>query len=326
MVNNLVFKLNLGGGTSGSQPKGGLLGGGANSTSGSGMEGGNNRAMNRKVLRSAFGNEVVNVKYHNTGNDRGYQIHYHNSFSLNPLENGLVENNVVDYNLFSISTWDISGSSNDNTLDTIFSNYFDISENTIISGYEASASGATTIYHLTIKAPTKLKLNQIDASINSIKSRLPNSSVAISNEKIISVYLTPKITQTSIPINNLSGLTPFRRTMNAGDTNLTVNKSTSRLLKKPPNQVGLQNSSLSGLKKLAGAVHTIPVEVIQNLGGQISVNQQGSFYTGNPRYVYDGADYTRFKKLQAVNRNYNDRSFGGDQHNASQQAYRRTHR
>jgi hypothetical protein len=40
--------------------------------------------------------------------------------------------------------------------------------------------------------------------------------------------------------------------------------------------------------------------------------------TCNTKYVYDGSDYTRFKKQQAINRNYNDRSFGGDQHNASQ--------
>ena len=46
-------------------------------------------------------------------------------------------------------------------------------------------------------------------------------------------------------------------------------------------------------------------------------------FSGNPRFVYDGSDYARFKKLQAINRNYNDITFGGDQHSASQQAYRR---
>ena len=41
-----------------SQPLGGLIGGGANSSSGSGMDGGNNRAVNRNILRKAFGNEA----------------------------------------------------------------------------------------------------------------------------------------------------------------------------------------------------------------------------------------------------------------------------
>lgn len=106
--------------------------------------------------------------------------------------------------------------------------------------------------------------------------------------------------------------TPFRVVMNAGDINGTYNSPVdSKALPKPSNQVKVGNSSLSGWKGLAGSIDTV---------------QNGSFYSGNPKYVYDGADYVRFKKLQALNNNYNDPTFGGDQHNASQQAYRRTHR
>ncbi len=42
--------------------------------------------------------------------------------------------------------------------------------------------------------------------------------------------------------------------------------------------------------------------------------------TTNVKYVYDSSDYIRYKKQKAVYCNYNDRSFGGDQHNASQMA------
>ena len=49
----------LGGGIPGGQPKGGLLGGGANSYGGSGMEGGGERSTDRNVLRRAFGNNVL---------------------------------------------------------------------------------------------------------------------------------------------------------------------------------------------------------------------------------------------------------------------------
>ena len=31
----------------------------------------------------------------------------------------------------------------------------------------------------------------------------------------------------------------------------------------------------------------------------------------NTKYVYDSSDYIKFRKQQAVNRNYNDKSFGG---------------
>jgi hypothetical protein len=37
----------------------------------------------------------------------------------------------------------------------------------------------------------------------------------------------------------------------------------------------------------------------------------------NVRFVADSSDYVRFKKHQAMNRTYNDLSYGGDQNNAS---------
>lgn len=50
----------LGGGPyNGYQSKGGLIGGGANSNSGSGMTGSGERSMNRKIMRNAFGNLVM---------------------------------------------------------------------------------------------------------------------------------------------------------------------------------------------------------------------------------------------------------------------------
>ena len=104
-----------------------------------------------------------------------------------------------------------------------------------------------------------------------------------------------------------SGLTPFRKAFNAGDMLTRNNSATSTLLPKPPNQV-------NSLKNMFGW---------QNNAGSVRQDNNGSFYSGNPRFVYDGSDYAKFKKLQAINRNYNDITFGGDQHSASQQAYRR---
>ena len=104
-----------------------------------------------------------------------------------------------------------------------------------------------------------------------------------------------------------SGLTPFRKAFNAGDMLNTNNSATSSLLPKPPNQV-------TSLRNMFGW---------QNNAGSVKQDKNGSFYSGNQRFIYDGSDYARFKKLQAINRNYNDITFGGDQHSGSQQAYRR---
>jgi hypothetical protein len=37
----------------------------------------------------------------------------------------------------------------------------------------------------------------------------------------------------------------------------------------------------------------------------------------NPKFVSDSSDYTTFRKQKAINSNYNDLKFGGDQSNAS---------
>ena len=61
------------------------------------------------------------------------------------------------------------------------------------------------------------------------------------------------------------------------------------------------------------------------LGGNIFARPDGTGVPSantNVRYVYDGSDYTKFKKQQAVNRNYNDSSYGGD-NNSSQVAISR---
>jgi hypothetical protein len=104
-------------------------------------------------------------------------------------------------------------------------------------------------------------------------------------------------------------ITPFRRYFNAGDTAGTVNSVTSSLLGRPPNQVG-SNSMVSRL-------HT-------NYGGVKSDGE--AFFTGNPKYVYDSSNYVRFKKLQAVNRNYNDSSNGGENGTTIKQALTRVRR
>lgn len=108
--------------------------------------------------------------------------------------------------------------------------------------------------------------------------------------------------------DNNSKTTPFRTTMNAGDAvNGTVNKDVDvNALPRPSNQVNVRN--LSGLKLFAGSVQT---------------QANGSYYSGNPSYVYDGSDYARYKRLKAINNNFNDPTFGGDRHNAAQSAIRR---
>ena len=169
----------LGGGLPGSQPKGGLLGGGAGTNGGSGMEGGGERAMSRLVLRNAFGNSAL---------------------------------------------------------------------------YEGYGENA---------ASSPIALQQYG----------------------------------NFPI------TPFRAAYNAGDVFGTVNSAPSSQFP-APNQVNSIQVPVLHIKP--GAAH----------------NNGGSAYSGNPKYVYDGSDYATYRRLKAINKTYNDLSFGGDASNGSYVALR----
>jgi hypothetical protein len=93
--------------------------------------------------------------------------------------------------------------------------------------------------------------------------------------------------------NSPNNITPFRRYLNAGDTAGTVNSGPSPLLGPPINQ-SAGNSMISRIHANGGGTQT-----------------GNAFYSGNPKYVYDSSTYSRYKKLVAGNRTYNDSSFGG---------------
>lgn len=128
------------------------------------------------------------------------------------------------------------------------------------------------------------------------------------------------------PLSNFPGtpamqsLTPFRALFNAGDPNGSVNspiigntankggEPISRQYTQTINQVSRgRRSANSSSYYLGGSVPT-------------TASQNGSYWVGNPKYVYDGSDYVKFKKLQAQNKNFKDPTFGGDKNNASQVA------
>ena len=111
--------------------------------------------------------------------------------------------------------------------------------------------------------------------------------------------------------NNANAITPFRRFFNAGDAAgaLVGQQGISPLLGRPINQVGSSS--------LVSRLHT-------NTYGGVQPGQ--SFFSGNPKYVYDSSLYVRYRGLVAKNRLYNDSSFGGDQSNASEAAIRRVRR
>lgn len=104
---------------------------------------------------------------------------------------------------------------------------------------------------------------------------------------------------------------PFRAANAAGDVLGRYQQSAGGA-----NQVTTVKRAANGdWRRLAGGVPS------NNAGQTIIINGitfttglaagQSQIQSGNPKYVYDGSDYTRYKRLAAKNRNYNDLTFGG---------------
>lgn len=98
------------------------------------------------------------------------------------------------------------------------------------------------------------------------------------------------------PLYGNVGASPFRLAFSAGDVKGTVNQAANPLYGPVSNQVNgiTRVTALGGYKSVADGVR-----------------YGTAAYSGNPKYVYDGSDYVKYKKLRAVNRNYYDYSFTG---------------
>ena len=110
-------------------------------------------------------------------------------------------------------------------------------------------------------------------------------------------------------------ITPFRAVNNAGDLLSRENYSCGGSCQTPQSRPGI-----NGLRTRFGgtSVSCQPSVVWSSL--QLDKNIPSS--TCNVKFVYDSSDYITYLKQQAVNKNYNDLSYGGDQSHSSQSAIR----
>jgi hypothetical protein len=109
--------------------------------------------------------------------------------------------------------------------------------------------------------------------------------------------------------------TPFRAVNNAGDLlsreNFSCGGSCQSFQSRP---------NMRGLRYRFGStsVSCTPSAAYNSL----QLNSTIPSATCNVKYVYDSSDYVTYLKQRAVNKNYNDLTYGGDQSNTSQSAIR----
>ena len=108
---------------------------------------------------------------------------------------------------------------------------------------------------------------------------------------------------------------PFRAVNNAGDLLSRQNYSCGGTCQSFQSRPGL-----SGLSNHFGSISTACTADVFYSSNQIDPKVPAS--ACNTKFVYDSSDYIRFRKNQAYNKNYNDRSFGGNEYSGSQSASR----
>lgn len=118
---------------------------------------------------------------------------------------------------------------------------------------------------------------------------------------------------------NQSITTPFRAVNNAGDLMSRENYSCGGTCQSFQSRPGLR-----GLRQRFGSVQTTCVPSAAYNSLQLLANIPAA--ACNVKFVYDSSDYTTYLKQKAINKNYNDISYGGDDSNASQSAWRAVRR
>lgn len=99
--------------------------------------------------------------------------------------------------------------------------------------------------------------------------------------------------------------TPFRAVTNSGDVLCRVNYSCGGSCQSFQSRPGLQGlrSRFNAIQSRCDGTNVPPASC-------------------NGKYVYDSSDYITYMKQKAINQNYNDLSFQGDNYSASQSAFR----
>jgi hypothetical protein len=110
-------------------------------------------------------------------------------------------------------------------------------------------------------------------------------------------------------------VTPFRAVTNAGDTLSRQNYSCGGTCQSFQSRPGL-----NGLRQRFGSISNACTADVFYSGKQIDPLVPAA--ACNVKFVYDSSDYITYLKQKAVNKNYNDRSYGGNDYLGAQVATR----
>ena len=133
-----------------------------------------------------------------------------------------------------------------------------------------------------------------------------SSEMALKRKILRKAFKTNKVTvQNNKKISATCG--PFRAANNLGDVLGRVNQSCGGC-----NQVNDTNSNVLNSRMADGVGSSNCSTTVHGV-----TPSEVPLASGNAKFVANSSEFTRFKTLSSINLNYNDKSFGGDEHNGS---------
>ena len=130
-----------------------------------------------------------------------------------------------------------------------------------------------------------------------------SSEMAMKRKLLRKAFRTNKVNKTNLRAT----CGPFRAANNLGDLLGRVNKSCGGC-----NQVNDTTSKVLNMRKADG---------VSNADCDVTVHgykpADVPLASGNGKFVANSSEFTKFKQLKAINLNYNDSSYGGDENNGS---------
>ena len=272
-----------------------LLGGGANSTSGTGMVGGSLRERTRLQLRNAFKTNLVST---------GRSI---NTWTMQPDPNGKLSGGIVIDGLFISPSNPPAGVSFPIILQPPFYNEY----GDIIKTLPGIKPYGLNYNALDMTRPLRIELDGNTFELL-VYGHTPGGEVQeFSFLPGVTITLYNNQNLYSNPPKPRAVCGPFRAALSAGDVLGRDQQSVASA-----NQVTSVNSARNpGWRRLAGAASNRDSGKVTILNSKAYITGTGPGQTplqsGNPKFVYDSSDYIKFKRLFAGNQTYNDKSFGG---------------
>lgn len=278
----------LGGGRAGVALR--LLGGGGGSSGGSGMGGGSTRSQHRFTLRNAF--KTNHIGQYGTDAIDTY------TFTRQSNPNGAIAGLVF------VNGTGILPSSSELPL-SVNPPFYNVSRDliTTFAGIRVS-DGVSVTLDLTnpITFSTNLFQDTLFVTATSTADEVSTFENGASVTLLTNVY--PELFRRAM-------CGPFRAALSAGD----VLGRKDQVAGGANMVTSVRSARAPGWRGLAGSVKNTNEGDVTIVAGQPLVTGTGPgqvpIQSGNPSYVYDSSDFIRFKKLSAINKNYNDSSFGG---------------